>query len=68
MKHLNDRAPNFYNKEGKFYLVKCFACSVVGVENNATAVATGSCSNCGWSESTGDIMSIFDDIFKGNNS
>ena len=49
-KHCNDREPNFYSDEGKFYLVRCYACSVMGRENWAPAVASGQCSWCGWKE------------------
>lgn len=42
----NDRPPNF-RREGKLYLVRCFAC---GAENWAPSVAEGVCAWCGWKE------------------
>lgn len=51
MKHINDRYPNFYSKDGKrFFLVRCFAAShpSYGVENWTPAVAKGECAFCGW--------------------
>ena len=42
--HINDHEPNFYDGK-KLYLVKCFACNKV---NYGPAVATGTCSWCGW--------------------
>jgi hypothetical protein len=49
MKHHNDRKPNFYDKDGRFCLVRCFACTpYVGRENWALAVANGVCAFCGW--------------------
>lgn len=48
----NDRPPNFRNKSGKLYLVRCFVCEPTrGRENWAMAVATGQCTWCKWSES-----------------
>lgn len=50
--HVNNREPNYYVTNGKFYLVRCFACSPEhGKENYAMAVATGQCAWCGWKES-----------------
>jgi hypothetical protein len=46
-----DRPPNFRSKEGKLYLVRCFACEAeYGRENWAMAVADGTCAWCGWPE------------------
>ena len=44
----NNKPPNF-EKEGKFYLIRCFACSDSprGRENWLPAAATGECSWCG---------------------
>lgn len=50
-KHINDRPPNFYNEEGKFFLVRCFACDATqkyGRENWLPAVASGKCAWCNW--------------------
>lgn len=48
--HVNDRRPNFRNAEGRFFLVRCFACQPVrGCENLATSVYRGLCAWCGWS-------------------
>ena len=49
MKHINDKTPNFYDSDGKFFLVRCFNCEPErGTENWAPAVATGKCAFCGW--------------------
>jgi hypothetical protein len=46
-----DRNPNFRDKEGKLFLVRCFACEPErGRENYAPAVASGTCAWCGWKE------------------
>ena len=46
--NVNERSPNFTSDNGKFYLVRCFACEPeVGRENWAMAVATGMCAWCG---------------------
>lgn len=46
-----DRHPNFRDKAGKLYLVRCFACNKeIGTENWAPAVAGGQCAWCGWKE------------------
>jgi len=47
----NDRHPNFRDKEGNLFLVRCFVCECGGdggIENWAMAVATGTCAWCGW--------------------
>jgi hypothetical protein len=44
-----DKAPNFRDKKGKFFLVRCFVCGGdKGKENYAMAVASGICAWCGW--------------------
>jgi hypothetical protein len=46
-----DRHPNFRDKSGKLFLVRCFACDPKnGRENYCMAVAAGTCSWCGWKE------------------
>lgn len=51
MRHLNDRGPNFRSDDGRFYLVRCFSCGGDrGRENWAMAVASGTCTFCGWKE------------------
>lgn len=48
-RHVNDRRPNFYGDDGRFYLVRCYACRPEGgTENWAIAVAAGECAWCGW--------------------
>lgn len=47
-KHINDRRPNFYSKDGIFFLVKCYSCSKQGTENWACNVSRGQCAWCGW--------------------
>ena len=48
MKKVNqDKHPNFRGKDGKLYLVRCFACNK---ENYSPAVASGQCAWCGWKE------------------
>ncbi len=50
-KTINDRHPNFRGKDGKLFLVRCFACGGKrGTENYAMSVATGQCAWCGWKE------------------
>ena len=46
-KTVQDKHPNFRNKEGKLYLVRCFACDR---ENWGLVVAEGVCALCGWKE------------------
>jgi len=54
MRHLNDRGPNFRDKSGQLFLVRCFSCGGKrGRENWAPAVATGTCAWCGWEEFAG---------------
>jgi len=49
MEHVNDKDPNFYGDDGRFFLVRCFACGGDrGRENWSCAVATGCCAFCGW--------------------
>lgn len=51
-----DRPPNFRSKDGKLYLVRCFACEPEhGRENYAPAVASSECAWCGWSEVEGEV-------------
>ena len=38
---------NFESEDGKLFLVRCVACKR---ENYGPAVASGTCSWCGWSE------------------
>lgn len=47
---VNDRPPNFRSSDGRFFLVRCFACgpSPRGRENQATSVYSGACAWCGW--------------------
>lgn len=48
---IQDQKANFRDKEGKLFLVRCYACeSRIGRENYAPAVASGTCAWCGWSE------------------
>jgi hypothetical protein len=48
-KCIQDKHPNFRDKSGKLFLVRCFNCEPErGRENWAPAVATGSCAWCGW--------------------
>ncbi len=49
MKTINDRSPNFRTKDGRLFLVRCFACyAKTGKENYAMSVADGICVWCGW--------------------
>lgn len=52
MKEVNqDQHPNFRDKDGNLYLVRCFACGGKrGRENYAMAVSSGECAWCGWKE------------------
>jgi DNA polymerase II large subunit len=46
---IQDRKPNFRNKSGKLFLVRCFACNnEFGKENIATMVYSGKCAWCGY--------------------
>lgn len=46
-----DLPPNFRDKNGRLYLVRCFACTPgSGKENYAMSVASGQCAWCGWKE------------------
>ncbi len=46
-----DWEPNFLGADGRFCLVRCFACDPEhGRENWAPAVASGECAWCGWPE------------------
>lgn len=48
---IQDRAPNFRDKDGNLYLIRCFECdSVYGNENWIPAAASGQCAHCGWKE------------------
>jgi len=47
-----EQGANFRGKNGKLYLVRCYACGDKdgrGRENWAPAVASGTCAWCGWS-------------------
>ena len=53
-KTFQDKHPNFRDKSGKLFLVRCFSCDPTkGRENWAPVVATGSCAWCGWNEKLG---------------
>jgi hypothetical protein len=46
-----ERSPNYRDKDGRLYLVRCFACGdSYGRENWEFAVARGTCAYCGWME------------------
>lgn len=46
---------NFRDKDGKLFLVRCYACEPErGRENYAPIVATGYCAWCGWKEKKGN--------------
>lgn len=48
-KNVNDRPPNWIDKDGRLFLVRCFVCGPKwGTENYALAVASGRCAWCGW--------------------
>jgi hypothetical protein len=50
-KTLQDKYPNFRDKSGKLFLVRCFNCEIErGKENWAPAVASGTCAWCGWED------------------
>jgi hypothetical protein len=49
---VNDRRPNF-RKDGRLYLVRCFACEPErGTENYVLSVTFGQCAWCGWKDPT----------------
>ena len=50
-KTIQDKHPNFRNKEGKLYLVRCFKCNK---ENYSIAVASGKCIWCGYEDKLND--------------
>lgn len=51
MNKINDRPPNYRNKDGLLCIIRCFACEPNrGKENWAMAVASGQCQWCGWVE------------------
>lgn len=50
MTNPNDREPNFRDKEGNLFLVRCFVCRPTGKENYMLSVASGQCAWCGWTE------------------
>ena len=50
-----DSRPNFCDKEGKVYLVRCTQCSR---ENHAPAVASGICAWCGWDLNKHKIINL----------
>jgi hypothetical protein len=41
---INQQSPNFFDEEGRFFLVKCHACKR---ENYSPYVASGFCAWCG---------------------
>lgn len=46
---IQDRNPNFRDKDGKLYLVRCYNCDPEsGKENYSLAVSSGFCNWCGW--------------------
>ena len=48
-KHRNYQEPNFFDENGKFYLVRCYECEPdEGRENYLIAVASGQCAWCAW--------------------
>jgi len=50
-KTIQDRKPNFRTKDGKLFLVRCFACDdKIGTENYTSDVSSGVCAWCGWKE------------------
>jgi len=48
--HRNTQEPNFRDKTGRLYLVRCYECAEGGKENYAVAVYSGQCAWCGWKE------------------
>ena len=47
--------PNFHDKDGRLYLVRCFNCDAKhGRENYGPAVASGQCAWCGWKLERGE--------------
>ena len=58
-KTIQDRHPNFRNKEGKLFLVRCFKCEPSrGTENWAPAVAAGYCAWCGYEDERDGIQNL----------
>ena len=52
---IQDRDPNFRDKDGKLFLVRCFNCDpIYGKENYILSVASGQCCWCGWKEEKTD--------------
>lgn len=51
-KEYKAQEPNFYDKQGNLFLVRCPTCKR---ENYAPAVASGECAWCGWTEYVGVI-------------
>ena len=50
-KALQNKPPNFRDKDGKLFLVRCYMCHPeLGRENVGSVVATGQCAWCGWEE------------------
>lgn len=45
-----DRKPNYRDKYGHLFLVRCYNCSPIGIENWNVIVAQGRCAWCGWVE------------------
>jgi len=43
--NINDRPPNWRDKNGNLYVIKCFKC---GKENHGAAVSSGICAYCGY--------------------
>jgi len=54
-KTVQDKKPNFRDKSGKLFLVRCFICEPDrGRDNWKPAVASGTCAFCGWKENKGN--------------
>ena len=52
---INDRRPNFRQRDGQLVLIRCFNCDPVrGVENHIRAAACGFCATCGWKDETAE--------------
>ena len=48
-KNINDRPPNFRDKDGNLYVLRCFKCDPEnGRENHGAAVSSGICAYCGY--------------------
>lgn len=61
MTTIQDRPPNLRTQDGRFYLIRCYACDVNhGRENYALAVASGQCCWCGWQEHADSQLLLHD--------